>query len=205
MEPFLVVLDLIVVARGAEGLSLLFLHASLVDLLAELANLHLSVKLAIYEAELLLTLIDHHVEFEAAHAGHVLSHSFLMVDTLGNLVQLLLKPKVLLQVSALFGLVIRVQDAIELPFDIVQIFILLVLQALLSFAVNYFQLFKHAKLIEVFFRLLFAINDQVSLFLEGLHILRVEELVAALDQRDAVNVDFGLLRVYSFHFLRIAV
>ena len=61
-----------------------------------------------------------------------------MVDTLGNLVQLLLKPKVLLQVSALFGLVIRVQDAIELPFDIVQIFILPVLQALLSFAVNYF-------------------------------------------------------------------
>ena len=68
MEPFLVVLDLIVVARGAEGLSLLFLHASLVDLLAELANLHLRVKLAIYEAELLLTLIDHHVEFKAAHA-----------------------------------------------------------------------------------------------------------------------------------------
>ena len=129
---------MIVVAGGAEGLSLLFLHASLVDFLAELAQLHLRVKLAIYEAKLLLLLIDHHVEFEAAHAGHVLGHSFLVVDALRYLVNFLLEPEVLLQVSALVGLVIRVQDAIELPFDIVQIFILPILQALLSFAVDYF-------------------------------------------------------------------
>ena len=108
------------------------------NFLAELAQLHLRVQLAIYEAELLLLLIDHHVQFEATHAGHVLSHSFLVVDTLRYLVQLLLEPEVLLQVSALVRLVVRVQDAIELPFDIVQVFILPVLQALLSFAIDYF-------------------------------------------------------------------
>lgn len=87
---------MIVVAGGAEGLSLLFLHASLVDLLAELAQLHLRVKLAIYEAEFLLLFFDHHIEFEAAHAGHVLSHSLLVVDALRYLVQFLLEAEVLL-------------------------------------------------------------------------------------------------------------
>ena len=153
-------------ASGALGhLPLLLFHACLVDLLAQLAYLHLRVQLAINEAELLLLLIDHHVEFEAAHAGHVLRHSLLVRHALGYFVQLLLEPKILLQSISFVGHVIRVQDAIELPLDIVRVFILPAIQALLPLAIYYLEFLENAELVEVLVGLLLTVNDQVSLFL----------------------------------------
>ena len=83
----------------------------------------------------------------------MLSHPFLLIDTFGYLIQLLLKSKIFLQIRPLVRFMILVQDAIKLPFDIIQLFIIPTLQAFKPLIINNFKLFERAKFIEVFFGL----------------------------------------------------
>ena len=81
------------------------------------------------------------------------SHPFLLIDTLGYLIQLLLKSKIFLQIRPLVRFMILVQDAIKLPFDIIQLFIIPTLQAFKPLIIDNFKLFERAKFIEVFLSL----------------------------------------------------
>ena len=83
----------------------------------------------------------------------MLSHPFLLIDTLGYLIQLLLKSKIFLQIRPLVRFMILVQDAIKLPFDIIQLFIIPTLQAFKPLIIDNFKLFERAKFIEVFLSL----------------------------------------------------
>ena len=83
----------------------------------------------------------------------MLSHPFLLIDTFGYLIQLLLKSKIFLQIRPLVRFMILVQDAIKLPFDIIQLFIIPTLQAFKPLIIDNFKLFERAKFIEVFFGL----------------------------------------------------
>ena len=83
----------------------------------------------------------------------MLSHPFLLIDTFGYLIQLLLKSKIFLQIRPLVRFMILVQDAIKLPFDIIQLFIIPTLQAFKPLIINNFKLFERAKFIEVFLSL----------------------------------------------------
>ena len=88
-------------------------------LLAELTDLDLRVELTIDESQLILMLVDHEVKFETAHAGHVLCHSFLVIDSLLNLHKFLLESEVVLQMILLVCIVITVKNSVHLPFYIV--------------------------------------------------------------------------------------
>ena len=83
----------------------------------------------------------------------MLSHPFLLIDTLGYLIQLLLKSKIFLEIRPLVRFMILVQDAIKLPFDIIQLFIIPTLQAFKPLIIDNFKLFERAKFIEVFLSL----------------------------------------------------
>ena len=61
-----------------------------------------------------------------------------------------LKSKIFLQIRPLVRFMILVQDAIKLPFDIIQLFIIPTLQAFKPLIIDNFKLFERAKFIEVF-------------------------------------------------------
>ena len=80
-----------------------------------------------------------------------------------------------------------------------------VLQAILPLIIYNLQLLQRTKLAKVLFRLFLTVNYYFCLSIQLLLVLRVEQLIAALHDRDAIDLYLGLLRVHPGDFLGVRV